>query len=177
MKKIKDPIILGIVAGLTGTALKDIGDLISFKKGFSKRSYATIASNLFIIKKESASNLGEFIGWLTDMAMGAGLGVGLVYILKFTGQDHSLIKGIGYSHGAWTLLLGGANKLATSQIYPQDSKTILSQYLTHTLYGIGATLVATNLCDKELFLKEDIEFDTSTLNIDRSSDVLYDELS
>ena len=157
MKKIKDPILLGIVAGLTGNLLKDIGDMINTRLGISKTSYSRVAAGLFMNKKQTESSLGKTVGWLTDAAIGAGLGVGFVYILKFTGKDHALMKGVGYSHGAWTLFLGGANKLMVESVYPQDPKTILSQYATHTLYGIGAAFSATTFGDEDMFTKEDIK--------------------
>lgn len=157
MKKVKDPILLGIIAGLTGNVFKTIGDIISIKLGISQTSYPRIAGSFFMTNKQTESVLGKTVGWLTDAAMSAGLGVGFVYVLKFTGKDHALMKGVGYSHGAWTLLLGGANKMMTSNIYPQDAKTVLSQYTSHTLYGIGAALAASTLGDKDMFRKEDID--------------------
>lgn len=157
MRKIKDPILLGIVAGLTGNVFKSIGDLVNIKLGISQTSYPRMAGSLFMNKKQTETVLGKTVGWLTDAAMGAGLGVGFVYVLKFTGADHALMKGVGYGHGAWTLVLGGTNKLMSAGTYPQDPKTILSQYASHTLYGVGAAFAATTFGDKDFFKKEDIE--------------------
>ncbi len=83
--------------------------------------------------------------------------MGYVYVLKFTGKDHALMKGVGYGHGAWTLLLGGANKLGVSTIYPLEPSSILSTYAEHALYGAGTALIATTLGDEDMFRKEDIE--------------------
>ncbi len=157
MKKIKDPILLGIIAGLTGNVFKNAGDILSVKLGTSHTSYPRMAGSLFMNKRKTKTPIGKTVGWLTDAAMAAGLGVGYVYVLKFTGKDHALMKGVGYAHGTWTLILGGSNKIMASSIYPQDPKTLLSQYATHTLYGVGACLAATVFGDEDLFRKEDIE--------------------
>ena len=98
------------------------------------------------------------MGFMGDAAIGAGLGVGYVYVLKFTGKDHALMKGIGYGHGAWTILLGGAKFfLGGAKIFPLSPKSVMSNYLEHTLYGLGAYLAATTLGDEDLFAKEDID--------------------
>lgn len=157
MKKIKDPILLGIVAGLTGNLFKNLGSLVNLRLGLVDESYATLAGSLFQKKRDSREGTGNIVGWLTDAAMGAGLGVGYIYILKFTGKDHCLLKGVGYGHGAWTLLLGGANKAMSAGLWPQKPQEVLSHYAAHTLYGIGLALVATAFADKDLFDKEDIE--------------------
>lgn len=157
MKKLKDPILLGIMAGLAGNLLKDLGNLFTTKKGMNDLTYSSMAGSLYMKKKDTKSNLGKKVGFLADMAVGAGLGVGYIYVLKFTGKDHALMKGVGYGHGAWTLLLGGTNKLGASKIFPLKPKTVLSNYLEHTLYGLGAYLVASKFGDDDLYAKEDIE--------------------
>lgn len=157
MQKIKDTILLGIVAGLTGNALKNLGEHACNKMGMTQAAYPTIAGEAFMTKKQTKSNLGKTVGWLTDAALGAGLGVGYAYVLKFTGKDHALMKGVGYGHGAWTLFLGGSNKLMVNPVLPIDPKTMLSFYFSHTLYGIGLALGACAFGDKDLFSNEDIE--------------------
>lgn len=156
MKKINDTIMLGIVAGLTGNLLKDLGDTLSIKLGLSQTSYPRIAGHLFMNRKQTETVLGKTIGWLTDAAIGAGLGVGYVGVLKLTGKDHAFIKGVGYGHGAWTLFLGGSNKLKVVKTFPQDPKTILSFYISHTMFGVGLALVAKTLGDKDMFPEKKI---------------------
>jgi len=156
MKKIKDPILLGVTAGLTGVLLKYIGNIISTKLGYNKTSYAKLAAKIYMSDRDAKSPLGKKAGILADAAIGAGLGVGYVYVLKFTGKDHALMKGVGYSHGVWTLLLGGAN-IVGGRIFPLKPKSILSTYVEHSLYGLGLALTATNLGDDDLFQKEDID--------------------
>lgn len=165
MKKIKDPILLGIVSGLTGNVLKNIGVSISKKSRFGNFNYAQTAGGLFMTKRQTKTGLGNIIGRLSDAAIGAGLGVGFAYILKYTGKDHALMKGVGYGHGAWTILMGAANQFGFSNIYPMDPKSVLSNYLGHTLYGIGASLAATTFGDDDFFKKEDIEKDKNLKNI------------
>ncbi|MCR4443066.1 MAG: hypothetical protein QHH10_12360 [Peptococcaceae bacterium] len=158
MQKIKDPVLLGIAAGLAGNLLKNLGNEISTALGFSKTTYSEIAGGIYMNKKKTYTPLGKTIGYLADTAIGGALGVGLVYLLKTTGRDHAAIKGVGYSHIAWTVLLGGMNKLGLSSFKPIDPETVLSSYINHTLYGFSAAVVATIIGDKNLFSKEDIQF-------------------
>ncbi len=154
--KLKDPIALGIVAGLAGSVAKEITDRISVGLGLSRPSYLRMAAGVYLKNADVRTKMGESIGILADMALGAGFGVGLVYVLKFTGKDHSFIKGVGYSHGVWTLFMGGTNKLTVSKAMPQKPASILSKYISHTAYGLAASMVATALGDKDMFRKEDI---------------------
>lgn len=157
MKKIKDPIVLGGIAGFIGNLAKNLGNEVSIALSFSKLSYAEIAGGVFMKRRETMTPLGKAIGYFGDSAIGGALGVGLVYVLKATGKDHAIAKGIGYSHIVWTVLVGGINKIGISSIKPPDRKTVLSSYINHTLYGIAAALAITLLGDKDLFAKEDIE--------------------
>lgn len=164
MKKIKDPILMGVIAGLVGNLLKTTGSLFTEKIGMNQTNYSKMAGSLFMSKKSTKSELGKKVGYLADAAIGAGMGVGYIYVLKLTGKDHALMKGVGYGHGAWTLFMGGANKLGVASMHPLSPKSVLSTYIEHTLYGLGAYLVATKLGDENLFAKEDIEKPVSTIN-------------
>ena len=157
MKKIKDPILLGVVSGLAGNLLKNIGNFVNVKLGMTQSTYPRVAGGIFMKQNQVESIPGKTVGWIADSAVAGGLGIGLVYLLKLTGKDHALIKGVIYGDSAWTVLYTFANKLGVSKIYPLDPKTNLSGYMNNTLYGIGTVLAATTLGDEDLFAKEDIE--------------------
>lgn len=170
MKKINDTIMLGIAAGLTGNLLKNIWDQVSIKAGLSKTSYPTIAGNLFLTQKQSQTKLGRAMGWLTDAAIGAGLGVGYVSVLRLTGKDHAYTKGVGYGHGAWALFLGGTNKLKVTPTLPKDPKTLMSFYVGHTLYGLGLALIATTMGDQNLFVWKKAPASLQTTSLDEENE-------
>ena len=154
--KIKDPIILGIAAGLGGTLVKYLGNLVSRELGITNTSYQEIGAGIYMSARKARTPMGMVAGLFADAALGAGLGVGYIYVLKYTGKDHALIKGVGYGHGVWSLFLGGANLIGTASILPLTPKSVISTYVEHALYGAGAALVATTLGDENLFKKEDI---------------------
>lgn len=143
MRKIKDPVILGIVAGLAGNLLKNIGNTVNIKLGITQTSYPRISGGIFMKQKQVENIYGKTAGWIADTVIAGGLGIGLVYLLKLTGKDRALIKGALYGQTAWTALFGVAGKLGATNIYPTDPKTVLSGYMNHNLYGIGAALTAT----------------------------------
>lgn len=160
MKKIKDPIMLGIVAGMTGNIVKNIGNIISLKMGTSRMRYTEAASGIYLPKRKARKPLGQVIGALAENVSGCTLGIGLVYMLKLTGQDHAFIKGIGYSHVAWTFFLGGINVIGVSSFKMPDAKTVMSSFVNHSLYGLMATMTALSLADKDLLNKKDIPADS-----------------
>lgn len=154
MRKIKDPIILGIVAGLAGNAVKLAGNLINryaFRK--SDVTYPEIAAGLFMTKREREKRVGRVTGGLADFVLGGALGVPLVYLLRYTGRDHAALKGLAVGHLAWITVYGALGRGLDSQkgVFPLNADTNLSALLNHSWFGLTAALVAAKLGDESLF--------------------------
>lgn len=153
MKKINDPVILGIIAGLAGNCLKTAGNLFNrYVLKVSQFTYIEVAAGLFMRRKESHKPLGQIVGGIADFLIGSMMGVPLVYLLKYTKKDYALVKGIGIGGLIWIGMYGALGRaFGAWGFLPANASTNLSSFLNHSLYGIGASIVATKLGDPSLF--------------------------
>jgi len=137
VRKIKDPIILGLISGIAGNAAKLAGNMVNrylFK--FSEATYPEIAAGIFMSKKERGKRTGLAVGAIADFVIGAGLGVPIVYLLKQTLRDNTLLKGIGAGHAAWIAAYGALGRAFGSRgVFPLDAGTNLSAFINHAWYG------------------------------------------
>ena len=151
--KIKDPLVLGAIAGTIANLAKLLGNEFGMKSlKISKASYPEMAAGLFMTKKERKKPVGQVVGALADLAVGGLMGIPLVYLLRYTGRDYAALKGLGYGHFAWVFLYGATGRLVgTKSIFPLNAKTNLSALINHSMYGIIAAVIAAKLGDPSLF--------------------------
>ncbi|MFZ5754644.1 MAG: hypothetical protein ACOY3J_10405 [Bacillota bacterium] len=152
MFKIKDRIVLGVVAGLAGNAIKMAIDEVSIKKKISQRSFRKTAAGVWVSKQSEATNIkGQILGGLLDFGMGILGGIASVYLLSKTGRDHIVTKGItsGITMGSFITFILGA--LPTNQVRPTDAASNLSYMASHAVYGLVTTAVAAKLGHPSLF--------------------------
>lgn len=153
MKKIKDPILLGIISGLIGNTAKLAGNLFNrYVLYKSEITYPEIASGMFMGKKQRERPVGKLVGFLADYAIGASLGIPMVYMLRYSGKSNAPLKGLGLGHIAWVSMfgfLGGGHN--QKEVFPLDAGTNLSAFVNHSWYGLVTALVASRLGDPSLF--------------------------
>lgn len=152
MFKIKDRVVLGVVAGLAGNVIKMAIDEISIKKKISQRSFRETAAGVWVSKKSEATNIkGQILGGLLDFGMGILGGISSVYLLSKTGRDHITIKGItsGITMGSFITFVMGT--LPQNQVRPKDAASNLSYMLSHAVYGLVTTAVTAKLGHPSLF--------------------------
>lgn len=152
MKKIKDRITLGIVAGLVGTALKIGSDEFFLRKNISKRSFRETASGVWVsTRREAKSPYGQILGSILDLGMGMVGSVGQVYILSKTGRDNLFTKGIFFGIAYGSLITAGLSALPTNKVKPKDAESNLSYIVSHALFGLATTYAISALGDKSLW--------------------------
>jgi hypothetical protein len=151
--RIKDPLLLGGFAGLIGNAVKLAGNIFNaYVLKISSTTYAEIAAGIFMTKKERRKKMGLVVGSIADLAIGALLGIPVVYFLRYTGKDHAVIKGLGYGHFAWVLFYGALGSLFGAQgVFPLNASTNLSAIINHSLYGMTTAAVISKFGDPSLF--------------------------
>lgn len=152
MKKIKDRITLGIVAGLTGTILKTISDEIFLRKKISQRSFRETASGVWVSSRREAKNpYGQILGFIMDLGLGMAGAVAQVHLLSKTGKNNLVAKGtfFGVTFGAIiTAMLSGFN---TNKVKPKDSRSNLAYVISNAIFGLSTTFAATLLGDESLW--------------------------
>lgn len=154
MRKIKDPIILGFMAGIIGNTAKTAGNLINrFVLHQTDTTYTEIAGGLFMNPKERRKPKGMIVGSVADFILGAIMGIPIVYMLRYTGKDKAGVKGLGLGYFAWVTMYGflgramGQNK----GVFPLKARTNLSALINHTWFGFVTGKAAAYLGDPSLF--------------------------
>jgi hypothetical protein len=90
----EDRVVLGAISGALAIILRDIYSLLSNLIGFAKHLVWHIAADLFMKGDQTKTVIGNIVGFLSDIAMGAFLGVIFVYIIKYTkGQPEATFLG------------------------------------------------------------------------------------
>lgn len=152
MIKIKDRILLGVVAGLCGNLIKTAVDEVSLKKKISQRSFRETASGVWVSTQKEASNLkGQILGGLLDFGMGILGGIGTVYFLSKTGRDQLGIKGIVSGITIGSVITAFLSAFPTNKVRPKDAASNLSYMFSHALFGLVATYVAAKLGEPSLY--------------------------
>lgn len=167
MKKIKDPIVLGVFAGIIGNCAKMAGNIFNrYVLYKSDTTYYEIAGGLFMTKKERNKLTGKVVGGLADFILGGFLGIPLVYLFRYTGKDKTAIKGTAYGHFAWIVMYGSLGRLfgVKKGVFPLNAQTNMSALVNHTWYGLVTALVINKLGDPRLFPEPISRTNTSISN-------------
>lgn len=122
MKKIKDRILLGVVAGLCGNLIKTAVDEVSLRKKISQRSFRETASGVWVSTQKEASNLkGQILGGLLDFGTGILGGIGTVYFLSKTGRDQLCIKGLVSGITIGSIITAFLSVFPKNKVRPKDA--------------------------------------------------------
>lgn len=147
--KMKDSITTGLLGGLIGTIFMDISNLLIFKAGKTEVLYGHIAGGLFVAPFRTKQRKNFILGELTHFGIGSIWGIPLTYILKKTGKDHHLIKGMFISILSLGSLIGG-QKLGILKKFGL-TKTFYSAIWNHLVYGLVSAQAIVLLADPIIF--------------------------
>lgn len=152
MKKIKDRMMLSILAGGVGTVNMLIIDRISRKFGKSKRSYPTTAAGVWVnSRKQAESPQGQFLGISMIMWMSMLGAFGLINFLSKYGKDHMIPKGIVFGGTFGSMINALLSVLVNNKMKSKDATSNLSYLLTNCMFGLTTALIATKLGHESLF--------------------------
>jgi len=150
--KIKDRVVLGLVAGLVGNIVKTAIDEISLRHKISKRSFRETASGVWVSKRSEAVNQkGQILGGLFDFGMSSMGGIAIVYLLSKTGRDHVIPKGIISGVAFGSAITATISTLPNNKVRPKDAASNLSYMFAHAVYGVVTASVVSALGDSALF--------------------------
>ena len=158
----KDSITIGLLGGLIGAIFMDISNLIIFKAGKTETLYAYIAGELFVAPFRTKQRKNFILGEIAHLGMGSIWGILLTYILKKTGKDHHLIKGILISILSLGSLIGGQKFGALKKF--RLTKTFYSAIWNHTVYGLVSAQAIVSLSDPTIFPSDNDECHTKTIS-------------
>lgn len=151
MVRIKDRLLLGVVAGLGGNVAKSIIVKVAQKFKLAEFNGSTKAAGMLVPPHKIAEPTGRVIGHITDNIIACILGVGTVFMLSITGKDKAVLKGALTGQAMWCGLYGMLATMGATKINPGSTKTVLSEFIGHTAYGAVTAGLAEKLGDPGLF--------------------------
>ena len=149
--KIKDPVMLGALAGITGSIAKELFEELLMKKGWNTSDGVQMAYQVFGERKFTNKPLCKLVGNLANCGIGTGLGMPIMFLLSLTGKDYALLKGATLGHLAWVYFYGGMNRVRMSKRFPLPLKSDLTACFAHMIYGITTAAVIKALGHDSLF--------------------------
>ena len=90
----QDSIVMGALAGLVGNLAKEVIVWPMYFLGWLHYPFVYLAASYFVDRSSIHNPLSLAKGFITDYAIAAILGVVLLYLLRYTGKDYALIKGL-----------------------------------------------------------------------------------
>lgn len=147
--KMKDSITIGLLGGLIGTIFMDMSNLLIFKAGKTEALYGHIAGGLFVAPYRTRSPKNFILGQMAHLGIGSIWGTILTYLLKKTGKDHHLLKGLFISIFTLGSLVGG-QKLGLLKKFGL-TKTFYSAVWNHIVYGLVSAQAIVMLADPAIF--------------------------
>jgi hypothetical protein len=88
---------------------------------------------------------------MADAAVGCLLGIASVYVLSFTGKDRAPLKGLTTGALAWVGLYGVLGNMGATNVRTALPRTVLSEFIGHSVFGLVSTATAAFLGDEDLF--------------------------
>ena len=149
--KIKDRLLLGLIAGLGANIPKLAIGLAGKKLKTAEIDGPDIAAGIYISGHKLATLPGVITGYIADATIAGILGTVTVYALSFTGKDHYLLKGLVTGQIMWQGIYGLMSSFGVTRVKAARPRTILNELVSHTAFGIAATAIAANLGDESLF--------------------------
>jgi hypothetical protein len=153
MQKIKDRIVLGIVAGLTANLAKQAIEWTAYNRNLAREVGADKGAGFLLPTDKIRTNMGRCIGLVADSTIAAGMGILGAYFLTFTGKDHPIIKGACMGNATWAIAYGILTRMGISSSVHRDRRTTAVAWLSHTTFGITKFMVLNKLGDPSLFGK------------------------
>jgi hypothetical protein len=149
--KINDRITLGIVSGFTANMAKMAIMNFARSKNWSEITGMEKSAGMLLPAHQVYSKKGKLVGLAADNAVSMLLGIATVYMLSVAGKDKAWLKGLTCGEGMWAGVYGVLATMGATRVDPLTPKTVLSELVGHSAFGITAAMTAAYLGDPSLF--------------------------
>lgn len=149
--KIQDSIAVSLFSGFLGTLVMDTSNLLFWKKGKSEVLYGHIGGSVFVRPFRTNQSKNYWLGQITHQIMGSVVAIPLYLILKLTGKDHHILKGLFFGSIAWEFIYGIGQRSKLFAVKPHLTKTHFSMLLNHFLYGITVAQALVTFTEPSVF--------------------------
>lgn len=148
--KLQDSITTGLLGGFIGTLFADLSNLLLFKARKTEALYGHVSAQLFVAPFRTKQRKNFILGELLHLAVGSVFGIPIFYILKKTGKDHYLSKGLVASMFTWGVLYTGGQKVGLFKKL-RLTKTHYSAAWNNLVYGLTSAQAIVSLADPTIF--------------------------
>lgn len=148
--KIKDRILLGILAGVICGIPGRVTNAIQYNKKLTDVKYGQMSANLFLPSSKVNTTEGRIVSSLVNNTMISITGILTTYVLSITGRDKAIVKGMGVVTSMWVAIYGLTARLGLSIKSKKPLGPILS-YIDHAIFGALCGLFVSKFGDDSLF--------------------------
>ncbi|WP_407311962.1 DUF6789 family protein [Desulfosporosinus sp. SB140] len=149
--KIKDSIVLGLIGGLAGTIVMDLSNFFLWRTNKTEGLYGHLAGSMIMRSFRTNQTKNFLLGQILHTFTGATLGIPFVYLLKKTGKDHHLIKGMIFGGLSWGILYDFGQKIGFFYGKAHLTKSHYSSLFNNFLFGITTAHTVYSLADSSVF--------------------------
>lgn len=131
----RDSIIEGALAGVAANIAKEVLTWAMHFAGWVRYTFVHIAAGYFVDAKFLDSPVSLAIGFLNDFTVSAILGVFTLYLLKATGRDYAVIKGIGFGLLTYIIFYGLLMAMDVTRASLLTPLPNLLLFIPHVIFG------------------------------------------
>ena len=150
MGRLEDSITTGLLGGLIGTLCMATSNILLYNFKKTEVTYAHIAGQFFVNPLRTKQRKNFILGELLHLAVGSVSGIPLLYMLKNTGKDHYLSKGLVASMLTWGVLYTGGQKVGLFKKL-RLTKTHYSSAWNNTIYGLATAQAIVLIANPTIF--------------------------
>lgn len=133
-----------------GAISTDLFNGLLYKTKKTEATFGQMASQFFVTPTTFRKGKSIVLDELLHLSVGSVLGLPLLYILKKTGRDHTISKGLVASLLTWIFLYNGGQKIKLIS-KPLYLKTHYASVWNHIIYGLTSVKAMIWLADPVIF--------------------------
>lgn len=149
--KMKDSMSTAMLAGLFGTIVMDIVNLLLFTTKRSENVLAHMGASMLVSKQRTRQGKNILLGQIWHMITGIALALPMMSIFKRTGTDHHRVKGAFIGALSWGFIYNLGMRFRIYSFQPHLTKTHYSYLFTDIIYGVVTAEAIKTLADPKIF--------------------------
>lgn len=147
--RIKDWLLLSFVSGIIGTIAMDLFNFPLWKRKKTEFMYGSIAGSILGSRTKRKENF--LLGQIYHMLTGGLLGTMNFHMLKSSGNDHYLIKGLAFGAIIWGTINNLGQSLGVFHVKMHRTTSFYVSLIANAIYGAVTSYAIVNLGDPNLF--------------------------
>lgn len=136
----KDSLVFGSLAGITGNIFKEALSWGFYGLGLFNLTFVHMCAGILVNQEFVKSHLGLVIGFLVDYTIAGILGILIYILLKKTGTDLIIVKGLFFGVGIFLSCYGIIRPLISSINGNFLPLTVILYLMPNLIFGLTVSL-------------------------------------